>query len=279
MSQMHGGGAQFVLPKPGKALTAVMVVIFLLWLMFAVAINWGGASPFLFELFCANTQLIKEGQIWRLFTAPLMHSYRGVGHMAFALLGLYFLTPSLEEAWGPKRLLRFLLASSVFAYGFQMLVLLVLPSTLAMKLAPAMWFGAFPVVEAIAIAWALSFKGQTVRLFFVLPVSSRGLVLMVVGFSVLRVIGGMTPPEGLISPFGGMFAGWLLGGGTPSPLRRAYLQFRYKQLDREAAREAKQRKARVKNAPFSVIEGGKKKNDGSGGGGSNGKGPDGNWLN
>lgn len=273
------GGPQFVLPRPGKALMAVMLGIFLLWLMFAMAINWGGASPVLFDLFTANTQLILEGQVWRLLTAPLMHSYQGISHMLFALLGLYFLTPSLEQQWGQRRLLRFLLLSALFAYGLQFLVFVLLPGV-APKLAPPMWFGAFPVVEAIAIAWALSFKGQVVRLFFVLPVSSRGLVIMVVALSVLRVIGGVSPPEGLVSPFGGMLAGWLFGGGTPSPLRRLWLRYRYQQLDRQAAREAKERKTRVQNSPFEVIKGGKSNPPkGSGGSSSNGKGPDGGWLN
>ena len=264
-----------MLPKPGKALIAVMAALFLIWLMFAIAVNWGGASSELFLLFCGNDSAIYGGQIWRLFTAPLMHHPSGeVGHILFVLLGLYFLTPALEQRWGGARLLRFLGASAVLAYAFQMLVGLILPASATAKLVPPYWYGAFPVIEAVAIAWALSFKGQQVRLMFVLPVSSRGLVLFVVGISVLRVIAlSQGAPGGLLSPFGGMIAGWLFGGGTPSPLRRFYLKFKLQQMEREVAKEKRARRTRVGKSGFDVIDGGRTKKK------SPRRGPDGNYLN
>jgi hypothetical protein len=108
-----------------------------------------------------------------------------------------------------------------------------------------------------------------VRLFFLLPVTAGGLLAFVVGFSLLRLVAVQQAPEGLISPFGGLAAGWLLGAGTPSPLRRLYLKFRYAQIEREAARDRRERARRAKRAPFSVIEGGRGRRDdddeGSGG--------------
>lgn len=262
--------SSFQLPRPGKALIFVMAGLFLLWLMFAVAVNWGGATLDLFFLFCGNNQRILEGEVWRLFTAPFMHFPTGsISHILWVLVGLYFLTPALEQRWGGPRLLRFLFFSALVAYGFQFLLGELLPAETAAKLIPPYWFGGYPVIEAVAIAWALSFRGQTVRLMFVLPVSSTALVGFVIAMSVLRVVAMAEAPEGLLSPFGGMLAGWLLGGGTPSPLRRAYLALRLRQLDREARAAGRERNERVKNAPFKVIDGGKK----------GAKGPDGKWLN
>jgi len=100
-----------------------------------------------------------------------------------------------------------------------------------------------------------------VRLFFVLPVTSSGLLAFIVGFSVLRLIAVQQTAEGLIAPFGGLIAGWLLGGGTPSPARRLYLKFRYSQLERETARAREERARRVKRAPLSVIKGGQGSRD------------------
>ncbi len=283
------------LPKPGKGLMGVLVGLLAVWLMFALGINWGGASLEAFHLFCGNTQAILHGQVWRLLTAPLMHVPRGeISHILFALLGLYFLSPSLEEAWGTPRFLRFLFLSGVIAYALQMLVVIVLPP--ADRLVPLYWFGAMPVVEAVAIAWALSFKGQTVNLMFILPISSTWLIVFVIAVSVLRVIALSHAPEGLLSPFGGMFAGWLLGGGTPSPLRRFYLRFKLGQLEKKAEREAQQvrttRRRRVERSGFKVIEGGSSGDDddeppsgpsgggnGQGNGGNGQTGPDGRWLN
>jgi membrane associated rhomboid family serine protease len=262
MSDRGGQSAQVMaLPKPGRALWGILLVLFGVWLMFAMALNWGGADPALFELFVGNSQSILSGQLWRLLTAPLIHMPNDPWHVVGVMIGLYFMAPALEARWGGRRLVVFLWASAVLAYLCQMLAEWVLPGSVASKLSMGYWFGGVPVIEATAVAWALHFRGQTVRLFFVLPVTTRGLLLFVIGFSVLRLIAVQQTPEGLISPFGGLAAGWFLGGGTPSPARRLYLKFRYTQLQRETERVRKERARRVKQAPFSVIKGGQGRRD------------------
>lgn len=267
----YGGEQSFVLPKPGRALKGVLLALFGIWLAFALGLNWGGAPQGTFALFVGSTSAILRGEVWRPFTAPLMH-VPSVGGIAFVLLGLYFLTPTLEKEWGGKRLIRFLIVSSVFAYGFQMGFELVLPEALAAKLVPPYWHGALPAVEAVAIAWAMTFRGQTVRLFFVLPVTSRGLILFVVGMSVLYVITLQVPSCGLLAPFGGMLAGWLFGGGTPSPIRRFWLSLKLQRLEQEAKRERTARKSKVKSSGLRVIKGGRDDDDDD-------RGPDGTLLN
>jgi membrane associated rhomboid family serine protease len=269
---MENGPRALGIQRPGTAVTAVMVALGAIWLMFAVAVNWAGANEELFLLFCGNTERILHGEVWRLFTAPLMHVPSGtVSHILFAILGLLFLAPALETQWGTGRMLRFLMLSAVIAYGFQMVCEIVLPASLAQRLVPEHWFGSFPALEAVAIAWALSFRGQTVRLWFVLPVSSRGMVFFIIAMSLLRVVAAAPGPEGLLSPFGGMLAGWLLGAGTPSPLRRVYLKLRLAQLDREAARGAEAARARRQSSPLRVIEGGRGRPGSDGDDGSGGK--------
>lgn len=248
-----------MLPKPGKVLTSVMIGLFGIWLMFAMAINWGGASASLFTLFCGNQAAILEGQVWRLFTAALMHEPRGdLGHILWSLVGLYFLSPSLEQRFGSARFARFLAGSAVLSYGIQCVLLLILPASIGERLVGnEYWYGSFPVIEAIAIAWALNFRGQQIRLFFVIPASSKLLIWLVIGLSVLRTIALSQTPEGLLAPFGGMFAGWFLGGSTPSPLRRLYLQWKLSRLEQETKASRDERADRVKKANLRVVSGGK----------------------
>jgi membrane associated rhomboid family serine protease len=243
------------LPRPGKVLTVALVLVLAIWLAFATAINWGGADAVLFELFLGNTQAILHGEVWRLFTAPLMHHPSTYSHILLALLGLYFLSPSLEESWGSARFARFLIASALFAYTLQMLLELALPASIAGRLVGDHWFGLGPVLEAIAIAWALSFRGRTVYLMLMLPVSSGMLVLFVVAISVLGLIAGELGPSGLIAPFGGMFAGWLFGGGTPPPWRRAWLRLTLRRHEQELLRLS--RRQRVLKSGWRVVEGGR----------------------
>jgi membrane associated rhomboid family serine protease len=279
MARGRGDFQSMGLPRPGPALRGVLISIFAVWLAFALGVNWAGAPPQLFMALCGNTDLILHGQVWRLATAPFMHEIsHNIGHVLSVLFGLYFLSPSLESHWGSARFLRFLAGSALFSYVVQMLVELLLPASLAGRLVPEYWFGSMAVVSAVSIAWALSFRGRTINLMFVIPITSTGLILFVLALNVMYLIAQAGGPEGQIAPFGGMLAGYLFGGGSPSPLRRFWLKLRLAQLDAEARREADARKKRVASSGFEVIEGGKGDNgNGQNGGGK--KGPDGGWLN
>lgn len=265
------------IPRPGPVLRGVLLTLLAVWLIFALGINWAGAPESLFYALAGNSAHILRGEIWRLFTAPLLHVPSGsISHILMTLLGLFFLAPSLESRWGGKRFLTFLVGSALIAYATQMLVGLIVPDSLAARLVPSYWFGAGPVVSAVSVAWALSFRGRTVNLMFVLPVSSRGLIIFVLLVNVMFLIAGAGGPDGLIAPFGGMLAGWLLGSGSPSPLRRAWLKLRLAQLDAEARREGQDRKRKRAASGFKVIEGGKSNDDSDSGAK---KGPNGGWLN
>jgi membrane associated rhomboid family serine protease len=274
MARGYPDGSSIGFPRPGRALIGVMVGLLAIWLFFALGINWGGASPELFKALCGNTSLILQGEFWRLFTATLLHIPTGdVWHIVFAELMLYLFGAQLEQQWGPRRFLRFLGGSAVFAYTIQTLVLLALPESVEGKLAPAFWFGSGPVIAAVTIAWALSFRGRTVNLLFLGPISSRTLILLMIGINVMYVIALTQAPEGLVSRFGGMLAGWLFGSTGPSPLRRLWLKLRLAQLDAEARREADARKKRVARSGLQVLEGGRGQDD------DDEKKPPGGWLN
>lgn len=245
------------LQRPGPVVSALMIGLFGIWLGLAIGTNFLGLPPQVLESLVGDTSAVLRGEVWRLVTAPLVHLTSGsIGHILSSLLGLLFLAPSLEEAWGGARFLRFVVASALVAYGLQLVWALAVPASLAAKTAPDVWFGFVPVITAISIAWALSFQGREVRLFLVLPVSSRTLLWLVVGMNVLAFVALSGSPAGPIAPFGAMLSGWLLGGGTPSPLRRWWLRLRLSRLDAEVARERKQRQARVQRSGLRLIEGG-----------------------
>ncbi len=248
------------LPRPGPALTAVLAALLGIWIALALAVNWGPEAlaqlaSEIYEAGAGRTAALTQLELWRLVTAAALHEPQELGSIFFNLLGLYFLGPNLEKTWGSRRFLLFLLGASLASYGLQALALVLLPAAVGRRLAPDAWFGALPLVEAIAIAWATSFRGRVVNLFFVLPVSSRGLVLFVVGASVLAVIAAQMPPSGLIAPFGGMLAGWLLGG-EPMTLRRLWLTFRLRAHERELAALAARQRRRAAASGLRVIPGG-----------------------
>lgn len=250
----------FALPRPGKALRIVLFTLLGSWLLFALLVNWTSVGSELFFLLTGNTEAILSGQIWRLVTASLLHVPTGtIGHIFSALLGLYFLAPSLEERWGSARFARFLILTGVLSYATQFALAFAFGAHMNERIVPSHYFGAMPVVEGVAIAWASTYRGRTVNLFFVLPVTSRGLVLFVVGMSLMVLIAGATPPSGHIALFAGMGFGYLLGGDTPSPLRRMYLRYRLAQLEADATRESQTARTKGRTGGFRVIEGGKRR--------------------
>jgi len=261
--------------RPGKALLGLMVVITTIWLMFAIGLNWGGAPSAVFLLFTGNTEAILQGEVWRLFSAPLLHNPRSVGHLLWTIIGFVFFAPRLEELWGSARVLRFIALSAVLAYALQMALEVALPASLAGRLVGNVWYGLQPAIAAVTIAWACTFKGQTVQLFLLPPMSGRTLILIVIGLDFLRLAAAQNPEEGLLSPFFGTALGWLLGGGTPSPFRKAWLKLRLAQLEgRSGPRDGRggPRRPRPNPGGLRVIPGGRTDDEDD-------KGPDGRWLN
>jgi membrane associated rhomboid family serine protease len=245
----------FGLPKPGKALVGAMVFLGAVWLMFAVGLNWASTDGSIFEWVVGSDDVFR-GQVWRLFTNFLVHQPTGpgsVGHILTTVAGLYFLGASLESKMGARGFLLFLYGSGFLASLLQLVIGLIIP-----QLHHSPYYGGLALVDAVAVAWALTFKNQQVRLFFVLPVSGRGLILFVLALNILFIVGlDARNHEGFVTPFGGMLAGWLFS--VESPLRRFYLQWRFKRLQ---AQSKALRGVRTENIPnLRVIRGGGSKPD------------------
>jgi membrane associated rhomboid family serine protease len=272
-----GDYAQFVFPKPGRIVMTLLCAVGGLWLAFAVGMHWAGVPAEVFVLLCGNTAAILHGQVWRLLTAPLMHAPNSFWHVFGVLLALYFFGTPLEEQWKSSRFLRFLFALAILPGLAQMLVDLILPASVSAVLSGEYWFGGFAVASGLTVAWALGSNSGTVRLYGILPVTPRMLVILVVATPLVYLIFREPPPEGIAGWLAGCLGGWLLGGGTPSPLRRYWLKFRIGRLDAEVQREAAQRRKRAERSQLKVIEGGRGKSDDEGE--PRGRGPDGRWLN
>jgi len=265
-------------PRPGRVVKIAMSVVTALTLSFAVGMNWAGVSADAFELFCGNTLAILHGQVWRLLTASLLQSPVSLWPLLSLLMALYFFGVPQEQQWGERRFARFLLALVVVPSLLQALCDVALPPSANRYLIPEYWFGGLAVSSGLAVAWASSNRNAVVRLYGVLPITPGMVIALAVGTPFVYLLFRALPPEGIPGSLGGCLVGWLLGGGTPSPLRRYWLKFRIGRLDAEVAREAAQRKKRAERSRLKVIEGGLAKPD-SPPEGEKGRGPDGRWLN
>lgn len=218
-------------PRPGRALKGVLVLLAACAILGAVIVNLlpgRPTGPELFKLLTFDPE--HPERAWAFLTSGLLTSPEGFTHALWSLLGLYFLGVDLEKRWGGPRLLRFL-ATSVVAGNLAVLG----ASHLGLShplVHPAYVFGPTAAIAAVSIAWGRENATRQIRLFFFLPISGRILAWATVGFAVLAVLFNQPTPEGIVAPFGGILAGLVLGG-SPSPVRSAWLRLKLALLRRQ----------------------------------------------
>ena len=252
------------LPKPRRALWIVLITVTVLGIFTAFLSTWTTGGNLLFELLGCETARA-FAQPWRLLTSGLLTSPEHWSHLILSLLGLYFLSPPLEERWGSWRFIRFLALSVVIGNLAVIGVSHLVPVTTDPRFHPAFVFGPTAAITAIAVAWSREFANSTVNLFFFLPLRGKVLLWITLGFCVLDLIYPSVLPEGVIAPFGGVVAGLLLGG-SPSPARFAWLKLRLAVLRRrstalqiegdEVVAPKPKRRPRPGSPPLRVVSGG-----------------------
>lgn len=154
-------------------------------------------------LFALWPAAIVSGEVWRLA------SWAFVQGDPFGLLFVGFmfwwLAPQLLYGWGERRFLLRTLGMTLGAGLATTLVALVWPA------AGAPHLGAWPVVNALLVSWAMRHPDAQVNIWGVLPVTGRTLALLVVGGTVLYALFG--GPGAFIPHFAAMGIAYALSRG------------------------------------------------------------------
>ena len=173
------------LPKPRRALWIVLIAMTVLGILGAFLSTWVNGGHVLFDLLACDPRHALT-QPWRLLTSGLLTSTEQWSHLIFSLLGLYFLSPPLEERWGSWRFARFLALAVVVGNLTVLGVSHLVPAAASdPRFHPALLFGPMAAITAIAVAWSREFANSTVNLFFFLPIRGKVLLWITLGFCVL----------------------------------------------------------------------------------------------
>jgi membrane associated rhomboid family serine protease len=136
-------------------------------------VGWGAFVP----------ALVLRGEVWRLVTWPFFE--RDPISLLFGALMLYWFGRDLTWAWGPRRFLATFFALAGLSALLTTLLALVMP-----PLGGGVWTGAWAVLSALIVAWAMLFPERQILLMFAIPVSGRALLWITVGGTLLYAVFG-----------------------------------------------------------------------------------------
>ncbi len=171
---------------------------FLLALMLVSSVA-ASVNPVVLQFTALAPELVKRGQLWRVVTWPFVQG--DVFALLFVGFMLWWLGQQLSYAWSERRFVTRFLGYTLGAGIGTTLLSFVFDS------ASEPHVGAWPVANALLVAWAMLFPDRQVNIWGVLPVTGRVLALLVLGGTVLAAV--MT---GKLHGFGG-FAPHLIAIG------------------------------------------------------------------
>lgn len=125
---------------------------------------------------------------WTLITYQFVHA--NFGHIFFNMWALYMFGPPVESRLGRRNFIQLYLFSGIVG---GLLTLVLDPFAARVFLV-----GASGAVFGVALAFARYWPETRILLFFVLPISARG---MVIGLTVLSLVGGYGPFQGGVGHF------------------------------------------------------------------------------
>jgi membrane associated rhomboid family serine protease len=142
---------------------------------------------------------------WQVVTYPFVHG--DTLQWFFNMLMLYFLGGRLEDLWGQRRYIQFLLACTVAAAVVYLLLTLVFGTGLPLM-------GVSSAVCGMMVAYGILFPNQRVMLYFVAEVTMRTAVWVFLGIAVIMMLGQMFNGSGAwmsqVGQLGGALGAYLM---------------------------------------------------------------------
>lgn len=201
----------------------VLIALLVSYLLFALSSQSGFLFTFFSALELRPSLVLTKGYIWQLVTYAFLHDVASPFHLLMNGLIFYFIGPEMENRWGSKRFIRFIVATIVGGAIFVCISYLVGLST-----GPVIGFSA--VGLGLIVAWGITYKERVMHIFGIIPVTGRSLVWWTLLLEVLYAFSASRISSA--AHFGGMAASAILTLGLWRPERLQnylkQLRFRFK---------------------------------------------------
>lgn len=154
------------------------------------------------EYLVLSTDGIRHGYIWQVVTFTFLHG--GLFHLLINCLMLWMIGRAVEHSLGAKRFLVAFIATGIFGGVFQIILMFALPGVYGTSVV-----GASAGLSGVFAIFAMLFRDQVFRVYFILPVKAEKLLwvsLAIAGFFTL-----VPPRDGVAhaAHLGGLVAGIL----------------------------------------------------------------------
>lgn len=168
---------QIQMPPLTKINKVLIIVCGVLFLLNTILLKVSGVS--LLGLFGLSSGKFLEGHIYQIITYPLITN--GLMSFIFDALLLWFLGSELENIWGARRYISFLLTTVIGAGLVYILINLVFFGDGLLSLYP--FSGLAGVGAAMCVAYAILFPERTFSFMMVFPIKAKYFCMILVGMS------------------------------------------------------------------------------------------------
>ena len=201
---------QFGFGMPTANVTRFLIIIIGLFLAFAVLGHTSLGGYVYSKLVLNPYQAIYSGEVWRVFTYGFLHDANSPLHVIFNGLMLYMIGPQLEDRWGEKRFLLFILCAVLLGGLFVCL-------SFILGLSSSYVVGFSAATIALLIAWGLTYPQNQMYVFGILPLTGRQMVYGTIGLEVIFSVSS----NGISSAahFGGIATAFIFTMGWYKPQR------------------------------------------------------------
>jgi membrane associated rhomboid family serine protease len=151
---------------------------------------------------------------WTVVTYMFAHDPRGIGHIFFNMLGLFFFGPPLEGRWGSREFIKYYILCGLGG------------AALSFVFAGSPIIGASAAVYGIMLGFAMNWPDAPIYIYGILPVPAKYLVGMGVVLSLYLGLTGRQAGVAHFAHLGGFAAGFIYlkldhrGGGLFTRARK-----------------------------------------------------------
>jgi membrane associated rhomboid family serine protease len=166
-------------------------------------------------LVARSDRILKGFEIWRLITAPFLHSQTGPFHLLWNMLFLWYFGREMESMYGTREFTRMYLTAAVFSTLCWAIV------DMFVSRSGGAMIGASGAVTAVVMLFTLYYPHKEILVMFILPMPMWLLLVIFLGSDLLMLVrelqgghfGGPGPVTAFASHLGGALYGYVYKAG------------------------------------------------------------------